>query len=36
LGAQPCDERIGRMRAALATIERLRDEELANKAPGLF
>jgi hypothetical protein len=31
-----CDERIGRMRAALATIEWLRDEQEAKVAPGLF
>lgn len=31
-----CDERIGRMQAAVATLERVRDEECAKVAPGLF
>jgi hypothetical protein len=31
-----CDERIGRLAAAIGTLERLRDEERAKVAPGLF
>jgi hypothetical protein len=31
-----CDERIGRLQAAIATLEGLRDEQRAKVAPGLF
>jgi hypothetical protein len=31
-----CEERIGRLQAALATLEGVRDEQQAKVAPGLF
>lgn len=36
LTRQQADERIGRLQAAIATIEQLRDAEKAKQEPGLF